>query len=274
MRKARNVFNYIRLYGSIGLICAVFAAIVVYILANGLSHLTWDFLSSAKGLLPAIITTLWMIVLTLLVAVPIGIGSAIYLHEYAKPGSRMVKAIRLATESLAGIPSIIYGLFGFMFFVIALKWSWSMLAGICTLAIMVLPTIMSATEEALIAVPDSYREGSYALGAGKFVTIARIVFRSALPGIFASVILAIGRIVGETAALTLTAGTVLRIPEGRNMLFQSASTLSVYMYTLASEGLHFGEAYATAIVLLITVLCVNLLAKFIINRFIGQKGEH
>jgi phosphate transport system permease protein len=214
-----------------------------------------------------IITTLDMIGISLLVAVPIGIFTAVYLVEYAKRGSRLVYLIRLAAESLSGIPSIIFGLFGMLFFVITLKWQWSIMAGALTLSIMVLPTIIRSTEEALKAVPDSYREGSFGLGAGKLRTVFRIILPSALPGILAAVILSIGRIVGETAAVLLTAGTVAQVPAS---LMGSGRTLSVHMYLLAKEGIDFSKAYATAFVLIVIVLCINLLANFLVNKF--KKG--
>lgn len=273
MRKYKNILYSIKIYVGIGFTVVAFLGLALYIVINGLSHLSLDFVlgwgkNGTEGLLPVIVTTVIVIGLTLLIALPIGVGSAIYLNEYAKKGSKIVKIIRLAVETLAGIPSIIYGLFGFLFFVITLGWSWSILAGVCTLSIMILPTIMRSTEEALISVPDGYREGSFALGAGKFRTIGKIVLPTAMPGIMAAVILAIGRIVGESAALILTAGTVVGVPKD---LFSSGATLSVFMYTLASEGLHFGEAYATAIVLMVVVFLINLIANHLGNRL--KKGK-
>ncbi len=244
----------------------VFLGIAVYVLINGIAHLTPAFVfGNAKGggLLPAIATTIAAILLTLLVAVPVGVGGAIYLVEYAKGDSLFVRAVRVTTETLTGIPSILFGLFGFLFFVIALGWSWSLLAGVLTLSIMVLPGILRTSEQAMRSAPDGLRESSYALGVGKLRTILQVIVPSALPGILSAVILSIGRIVGESAALILTAGTVLAFPKG---LFQSSATLSVFMYSLASEGLDFGKAFATAIVLLVTVFAVNTAANALAKR--------
>ena len=202
-------------------------------------------------MMPALINTVAMVLLTLLLAVPFGIGSAIYLTEYAKRDNKVVPVIRMTTETLSGIPSIVYGLFGYMAFVRAMEWGYSLLAGVITLAIMILPLIMRTTEEALLAVPDSYREGSYGLGAGRLRTIFRVVLPSAMPGILSGVILGIGRIVGETAALIYTAGTVTGVPDS---VLSSGRTLAVHMYALLSEGLYTDEAYATAVVLLVLVL--------------------
>lgn len=265
-RRFQHIVRRAKVYVGIGFALACFLAIALYVLANGITHLTPSFLFGGEksgGLLPALVTTIAVILLTLLIAVPIGVGSAIYLVEYAKGNSPFVRLIRLTTETLTGIPSILYGLFGFLFFVIALGWSWSLLAGVCTLSIMVLPGIERTSEEALIAIPQGLRENSYALGVGKLRTILRVLLPSALPGVLAAVILSIGRIVGESAALILTAGTVLGMPSG---LFQSAATLSVYMYSLASEGLDFGKAFATAIVLLVTVFLINQAASGIVKR--------
>ena len=189
--------------------------------------------------------------------------SAIYLVEYAKKDNKIVKVIRITTETLTGIPSIIYGLFGMLFFVTTLKWSFSLLAGAFTLAIMILPVIIRTTEEALLVVPDSYREGSFGLGAGKLRTVFKIVLPSAIPGILSGIILAVGRIVGETAALIYTAGTVTAISDG---LFSSGRTLAVHMYLLSSEGLHINQAYATAVVLLIVVMIINAISSLIAKR--------
>lgn len=247
-------------------------SLIIYILINGVTHLkpelfTWEFNTDNMSMMPAIVSTIYMTVLSLLMAVPVGIFSAIYLVEYAKRGSRLVKVIRTTTETLQGIPSIVYGLFGYILFVITLGWSYSLLAGAVTLAIMILPLIIRTTEEALISVPDSYREGSFGLGAGKLHTVFKLILPSAVPGILAGVILAIGRIVGESAALIFTAGTVAQVP---GSLFDSARTLSVHMYALLSEGLYTDEAYATAVVLLVLVICINgisgMAAKKIVTR--------
>lgn len=242
----------------------VLAAIVGYILIKGIPNLKpslfeWEYNSENVSMLPSIINTITVTLLSLLIAVPIGVFSAIYLTEYAKRGSKLVKLVGLTAETLSGIPSIVYGLFGYLMFVIAFGWGYSILAGVCTLAIMILPTIMRTTEESLKAVPDSFREGSFGLGAGKVRTIFKVVLPSAVPGILSGVILATGRIIGETAALIYTAGTVSGIP---NSLLSSGRTLSIHMYTLLNEGLYMDEAYATAVVILIMVLILNMLSSF------------
>lgn len=248
----------------------VLLGIVGFILVNGVPHLTptlfeWNYTSENVSLMPALISTLYMALLALLIAVPIGVSSAIYLVEYAKPGSRFVRAVRVTTETLQGIPSIIYGLFGMLFFTTVLGWGLSLLSGACTLAIMVLPVVMRTAEEALIAVPASYRAGGFALGAGYLRTIFRCVLPSALPGIVGGVLLALGRCVGEVAALLFTAGTIAQIPDfggqGIFALFDSYRTLAVHMYVLASEGLHIDETYATAVVLLVLVTLLNVIAN-------------
>lgn len=248
----------------------VLLGIVGFILVNGIPHLTptlfeWSYTSENVSLMPALISTLYMALLALLIAVPIGVSSAIYLVEYAKPGSRFVRSVRVTTETLQGIPSIIYGLFGMLFFTTVLGWGLSLLSGACTLAIMVLPVVMRTAEEALIAVPASYRAGGFALGAGYLRTIFRCVLPSALPGIVGGVLLALGRCVGEVAALLFTAGTIAQIPDfggqGIFALFDSCRTLAVHMYVLASEGLHIDETYATAVVLLVLVTLLNVIAN-------------
>ncbi len=209
-----------------------------------------------------IVNTLYIVLLSVIISTPIGIFSAIYLVEYSKPG-KILKLIRFATETLQGIPSIIYGLFGFIFFVTSLKFGFSLLAGALTLSIMVLPTIIRTTEEALKTVPVSFREGSLALGATKLQTIIRVVLPSAIPGILNSVILSIGRIVGETAAVYLTAGMVAKFPQG---VMDSGRTLSVHLYMLAKEGLSFEEAFSTATILIITVAIINSITSLIAKR--------
>ena len=245
----------------------VLAGIVGYICVMGIPQLKpslfeWEYNSDNVSLMPALVNTVLMALLTLLIAVPIGVGSAIYLVEYAPRASRFVKLVRITAETLQGIPSIIYGLFGALFFVSVCGWGLSLLSGACTLAIMVLPVVMRTTEEALIAVPDSYRQGGYGLGAGRLRTVFRCVLPSAMPGILGGVILALGRCVGEVAALIFTAGSIAAIPnfagEGLGAVFDSARTLAVHMYVLSSEGLHIGETYATAVVLLVLVLLINL----------------
>lgn len=242
--------------------------VVGYILLKGIPNITpqlfaWEYNSDNVSMMPAIINTLIMTILTLLIAVPLGVFAAIYLVEYAKRGNKLVKVIRLTAETLAGIPSIVFGLFGFLMFVIAFGWGYSLIAGSLTLAIMILPLIMRTTEEALLSVPDLYREGSFGLGAGRLRTVFKIVLPTAVPGILAGVILAIGRIVGETAALIFTAGTVADIP---NNLLSSTRTLSVHMYALLSEGLYTNQAYATAVILLIFVVGINAMSGVIAKR--------
>lgn len=242
--------------------------LIGYILIKGIPYLTpelfaWKYTSDNVSMMPAIISTIIMTALSLLIAAPLGIFAAIYLVEYAKRGNKIVGVVRITAETLSGIPSIVYGLFGMLFFVTQLKWGYSILSGAFTLAIMILPLIMRTTEEALKAVPDSYREGSFGLGAGRLRTVFRIVLPSAIPGILAGVILAVGRIVGETAALLYTSGTVAKIPDG---LFSSARTLAVHMYSLSREGLNTNQAYATAVVLLLIVILINWLSGFIAKR--------
>lgn len=246
----------------------VLFSLVFYILIKGIPNLKpslfeWKYTSKNASMMPAIINTITMVLMTLLIAVPFGIGSAIYLTEYAKRGNKVVPVIRMTTETLSGIPSIVYGLFGYMAFVRWLDWEYSLMAGIITLAIMILPLIMRTTEEALLAVPDSYREGSYGLGAGRLRTIFRVVLPSAMPGILSGVILGVGRIVGETAALIYTAGSVTGVP---NSLMSSGRTLAVHMYALLSEGLYTDEAYATAVVLLVLVFIINRLSAYVANK--------
>ena len=244
---------------------AVLLFLIAYILIHGIPYISADLFaleynSDNVSLFPALVNTVAMTLLSLIIAVPLGIFSAIFLVEYAKRGNRFIGVIRLTTETLSGIPSIVYGLFGMLFFVTTLKWGLSLLAGAFTMAIMILPLVMRTTEEALKSVPDSYREGSFGLGAGKLRTIFRIVLPSAVPGILAGVILAIGRIVGETAALMYTSGTVAQIP--KNVL-GSGRTLALHMYVLANEGLHTDKAYATAVILLILVIGLNMLSGVI-----------
>ena len=260
-RDLKNYLSYVKLFFGVVISLIIVFSILALIIVNGIRHLNLDFLQS---LTPMLVTTLNLVVFTLLISVPIGIGAAIYLNEYASTKSKFVKFIRIAIETLSGIPSILYGLFGFLFFVLQLRWSWSILAGIFTVSIMILPIIIRSTEEALKSVPVSYRMGSFALGAGKFYTIRKIIIKSAINGILASVILSIGRIVGETAALLLTAGTIASMPSS---LFSSAATLSVFMYTITVESADMDRAYATAIVLMTLVLILNLFANFIAKKF-------
>ncbi|MGN1423419.1 MAG: phosphate ABC transporter permease PstA [Oscillospiraceae bacterium] len=242
--------------------------LIGFILVKGIPALSWEqfewkYTADNVSMTPAIINTVIMVLLTLVLAVPVGIFSAIYLVEYAKRGSRLVKLVRITTETLSGIPSIVYGLFGFLMFVIGFGWGYSLISGVITLAIMVLPTVIRTTEEALLAVPDSYREGSFGLGASKTRTVFKVILPSAIPGIMSGVVLSIGRIVGESAALIFTAGTYAAIPNADNFLFSSTRTLAVHMYALYSEGLYTQQAYATAVILLVLTACINLLSSFI-----------
>ena len=248
--------------------------LVGYILVKGVVSLTpelfaWKYTSDNCSMVPALLGTLAMTALALAIAAPLGIFAAIYLVEYAPKSSRLVKLVRITSETLSGIPSIVYGLFGYLFFLTRLGWGYSLLSGACTLAIMILPLIMRTTEEALMAVDPMYREGSFGLGAGRLRTVFRIVLPSAVPGILSGVILAVGRIVGETAALMYTAGTAPNLPAG---LFTSVRTLSVHMYALSCEGLHINQAYATAAVLLVVVAAINELSSLAARRLTrGQR---
>ena len=255
---------------------AVMAFLVGFILIKGVGNLTPDLFaleynSDNASLMPALINTLIITLLSLVIAVPFGIFAAIYLVEYAKKGSKLVKIIRITTETLQGIPSIIFGLFGLLFFSTALHWGYSLLAGAMTLVIMILPLIIRTTEEALMGVPDAYREASFGHGAGKLRTVFKVVLPSAIPGILSGVVLATGRIVGETAALIYTAGSVAKVPSS---LMGSGRTLAVHMYVLSSEGLYMDQAYATAVILLIFVLVLNgvsgLCAKHLSKATNGQ----
>lgn len=242
--------------------------LIAYILVHGVPYIkpslfSLHYTSENASLMPALINTIIMTFLSLLIAVPFGIFAAVFLVEYAKRGNKFMDVIRLTTETLSGIPSIVYGLFGMLFFVNTLGWGFSLIAGAFTLAIMILPLIMRQTEESLKSVPDSFREGSFGLGAGKLRTVFCIVLPSAVPGILAGVILAIGRIVGETAALIYTAGAVAKVPSS---LMGSGRTLAVHMYVLSSEGLYMDQAYATAVILLVFVLVLNWISGFCAKR--------
>lgn len=250
-----------------GIICIVLVfAIVAYILSKGLPHFSTKlfelkYSSENASMFPAIINTLIVIFLSLLIALPIGVGGAIYLVEYSDKTKnvfirKLVKVIRLTTETLSGIPSIVFGLFGFLFFVTFLKWQFSLIAGSFTLSLMILPTILRTTEESLISVNDTYREASFGLGANKIRTIFKIVLHCSFSGIMNGVVLSVGRIIGETAALIYTAGTVAQIPK---TVFGSGRTLAVHLYSLWCEGINTNQAYATAVVL----LCVAALMNFI-----------
>ena len=252
---------------------AVIIFIIAHILINGFPHINRSlfarkYTSENVSLIPALLNTLYITLLTLLIAVPSGIFAAIYLTEYTKATNKLVKIIRITTETLTGIPSIIYGLFGLLFFGTALKWGYSVISGIFTLYIMILPIIIRTTEEALLAIPQTYREASFGLGAGKLRTIFKVVLPCAVPGILSGVILSTGRIVGETAALIYTAGTVANIASD---LFSSGRTLSVHMYILSSEGLHTNQAYATAVILLVIVLLINATSSLLAKKITFAK---
>ena len=243
---------------------AALLLLIAYILVKGVPFIkpeifAWEYNSENVSLMPALVNTVTMTLLSLLIAGPLGIFSAIYLAEYSKKGSRLMSIVRTTAETLSGIPSIVYGLFGMLFFVTALGWGWSLLAGAFTLSIMILPLIMRTTEEALKDVPDSYREGSFSLGVGRLSTIFKIVLPSAVPGILAGIILAVGRIVGETAALIYTSGAVAQVTDD---IMGSGRTLAIHMYALSSEGFYTDQAYATAVVLLVIVIGINWLSAF------------
>ena len=262
----------VKVAATITLLSIVF--VIIYILLKGVPHLTadlfaWKYNSDNVSLLPALVNTVYMAVISLVIAVPIGIGSAIYLVEYAGRGNKFVEVIRITAETLSGIPSIVYGLFGSLFFVKFMGLGLSMLSGALTLSIMILPLIMRSSEEALLAVPMSYREGSFGLGAGKLRTVFKIVLPSAIPGILSGVILGIGRIVGESAALIFTAGTVAEVATS---VLDSTRTLSVHMYTISGEGLYINQTYATAVVLLVLVIIINAISELIAKK-IGGSNE-
>ncbi|EID0732007.1 phosphate ABC transporter permease PstA [Vibrio parahaemolyticus] len=277
LKKARqfkdNVFN-VFVWISAALTVGFLFWIIWYILSNGLQHVDWNFITDnytrtgdEHGIFPMIVSTIYMVIASIAVAAPLGIMTAIYLTEYAKVGSRLVKVIRFCTESLAGIPSIIFGLFGMTFFVAILGLGFSILSGALTLSILILPVIIRTTEEALMAVPQTYREGSYGLGASKIYTIWRLILPSAMPGILTSVILSIGRVIGESAPVFLTAGMVARIPDS---LLDSGRTLTVHLYKLTTELFtieEWNQAYGTATVLIVVVLLINMVTKLIARRF-------
>ena len=284
---SRQMWNRVMtalVWASAVLVMVLVAGIIGMVLVRGIPHISWKFLSTTAsvlkktdGILPAILNTLYVIVLTLLIVLPLGVGAAVYLTEYAS-NRRLIEVIEFTNETLAGIPSIIYGLVGMLVFSQALGFQTCLLSGSLTLAIMILPLIMRTTEEALKSVPDSYREGSFGLGAGRLRTVFRIVLPSAMPGILAGIILAIGRIVGETAALLYTAGTVANYPravapagsnwlqQGLSVFMSSGRTLSLHMYVLSGEALYIDQAYATAVVLLVVVIGINALSSLIAKK--------
>lgn len=266
--KAQSLILRILVWAAALFTFSVLIFLIAHILINGIPYITpslfeLTYTSENVSMFPAIITTIFMTFGSLLIAAPIGIFTAIYLVEYANKKHKWVGVMRLTAETLSGIPSIVYGLFGLLFFVTTIGWGMSLLSGAFTISIMILPLIMRATEEALKSVPDSFREASFGLGAGKLRTIFKIVLPAAVPGILAGIILAVGRIVGETAALIYTAGTATKIPESA---LASGRTLAVHMYALSSEGLYTNQAYATAVVLLLTVLIINSISAFIAKK--------
>lgn len=279
MSKAKSHLNMSMLLRTLVYFSAIFtvgilAGLILYMLVMGIPNLkldlfAWKYTSDNGSVVPALINTLLMVAVTLLMAVPVGICSAIYLVEYANKTSKFVKIIRVTTETLSGIPSIVYGLFGYLCFSVSLKLGYSLLSGALTLSIMVLPAIMRTTEEALLSVPDTYREGSFGLGAGKLRTIFKVVLPSAIPGILAGIILAIGRIVGETAALIYTAGTVAKVPDS---LLGSGRTIAVHMYQLFNEGISMEKGYGTGVVLLVMVLGINGISSLVGKKFTNKEG--
>lgn len=269
MRKTKDI-----ILNSLVYLCALFtvgvlAVIVAFIFIKGIKLITPTFLfsdysaSGNSGILPMIVTTLYMVALAVIVATPIGVLAAVYLQEYAKQG-KVVKLIRFATESLAGIPSIVYGLFGGIFFVVALGFNYSILAGALTVSIIILPVIIRTTEESLKTVPVSYREASLGLGATKFQTLYKVIIPSSIPGILSGLILSIGRVVGESAAILLTAGTVAQMPKS---IFDSGRTLTVQAYLVTKEKGNIEEAAAVGIVLIVIILLLNTAAKLISKKF-------
>ena len=263
------------LWSSMAVTVAVLLFIVLFVLRRGLGHITGEFLTATPrasgaegGILPMIVGTLAVTFLGIIIATPLGLGTAIYLSEYTKEG-RFTRIIRFGADCLAGVPSIIFGLFGFVFFVLYLGFGWSILAGGLTLAFMILPTIIRTSEEAIRAVPQSYREVGLSLGASKWETIVKVVLPSALPGILTGVILGVGRSISETAAVIFTAGSSLSqfIPTS---LFDGTRTLSVHFYQLAREGISAEKAYASASVLVLSILAINVAAYAIMNRFMRR----
>lgn len=261
------------IYLAAGVAIALLVGIMGYVFVRGLPQVSWQLLSTVQsslkgtfGILGNIINTIYIIVITLIIAAPIGIGSAIYLNEYAKPG-KLVRTIEFTTEILSGIPSIIFGLFGMVFFGMTLKLGYSVLTGSFTLTLMVLPLITRNTQEALKTVPDSYRSGALGIGATKWYMIRTILLPSAAPGIMTGVILSIGRIVGESAALLFTAGSGFQLPKNLfGKLFESSGTLTIQLY-LSMQKAKYDQAFGIAVVLLIIVLGINLLTRFLTNRF-------
>jgi len=278
MKKARvsETLARIVIWSAALLVMAVLGAVIIHVLVKGLPALSWEFLTQiprdmgrAGGIASPIVGTLLVTLVAVVIAIPFGIGTAFYLAEYTRE-SMITRVIRFSAESLAGIPSIVYGLFGFIFFVIMLKLNWSILSGGLTLAFMILPTIIRTSEEAIRAVPQSYRDVSFSLGGTQWQTISRAVFPSALRGIVNGVILSIGRCIAETAAVILTAGFTLRMPDS---LFAPTRTMAVHFYVLATEGISMKGAYGTAALLVILIFLINVVANALVNRFLAKKGS-
>jgi phosphate transport system permease protein len=262
----KDALAYIQIIISSFITLGVLGLILYYVLVRGVPNITWGFLTTSfnseyHGIADILLATIYIIGITLVISVPIGIFAAIYLQEYAKQG-KLLSVIRFSIESLAGIPSIVYGLFGYIFFVLLLGFKFSLLSGGLTLSILVLPTIIRSTEEALKTVPPSFKEASLGLGASKLYTLFRIILPCAIPGILSSVILSIGRIVGESAAVFLTAGMVYRLPKS---IMDSGRTLAVHMFAIANEGFSFEETWATAAVLVFLVAIINAVARILSN---------
>lgn len=260
------------------LVCTIFViSILIFIIAfvfkNGFTVLTWEFLTQktkemgkAGGIFPSIIGTVLVTLFAIAIATPLGVGSALYLTEYTRGGT-LRRLISFGADCLAGVPSIIFGLFGFIFFVITLRFGWSIISGGLTLAVMILPTIIRTSEEAIKSVPKAYREISYSLGVGKIDTIIKLILPTAFPGILTGIILGIGRAVSETAAVIFTAGSSLNMPTS---IFSSTRTLAVHFYILAREGISMPKAYGTATVLIISILLINFIAYRLMHRFIAR----
>jgi len=272
----RKIFDNI-LYGvmvaALGVVIIALLFVIVYIFRSQAGFLNWSFLTNAEtGILPMIVTTLYVVIVSIAVALPVGLATAIFLNEYSG-NSSFIRILRLAIETLAGIPSIIYGLFGLLMFCRMLNLGQSIIAGSLTLSIMILPVIIRTTEESLKSIPDSFREGSLALGATKFQTTIHVVLPSALPGILTSVILAIGRVIGESAPVLLTVGLTKNMPR---TIFESGRTLTIHLYYLTSEAVRpedFGIAFATASVLIILVVIINTATKLLTANFRKKLGD-
>ncbi|MBN1972491.1 MAG: phosphate ABC transporter permease PstA [Sedimentisphaerales bacterium] len=267
----RFVVAFLWLITSITLLVLLF--IIGYILVHGLGHINWSFLTESSrrmgregGIFPMIVGTILVTGLAVIIAAPVGVLTTIYLTEYTREG-KLTSIIRFGTDCLAAIPSIIFGLFGFVFFVVVLRMGFSIISGALTLAIMVLPTIIRTSEEAIRAVPKSYREVSYGLGSTRWQMVTKVVLKSALPGIGTGIVLSIGRCISETAAVMLTAGSALRMPDSP---FASVRTLSLHFYILSREGISMENAYATASVLIITILVINVIAYLLMRRLAAK----